>query len=51
MREVLVTRKHRQIMTDTQRRQEGIDRTDLDPATPTTVSQFRGSDVIVTVRI
>jgi len=48
--EVIVGRQHPQVVTDAQLGQEGIDRSDLYPGTPTTISQLCGRDVIVSIR-
>lgn len=50
MLEIVVGRKQREPMMDAKLRQQGIDRSDLYPGAPTTVSQLRGSYVIVPIR-
>jgi hypothetical protein len=47
--EVVVGRQHRKIMTDAKLGQKGVDRTDLDSGAPTSIPQFGGPDVIVSV--
>jgi hypothetical protein len=47
---IRIGREHRQIMPDAKLRQQGIDRTDLDTASPASVSQCGRVDVIAAVR-
>ncbi len=50
VREVLVGCEHRQLVTDAQFGQKGVDRSDLYPDTSAAISKLRSPDVVFTIR-
>ena len=49
-KEVVIGGEHRQLMTNAQLREHSVNRANLQSSATTTISQFRGIDVILPVR-
>jgi hypothetical protein len=47
--EISIGREHRQLMADAELGQKSVDRSDLCPAAPTVISQFRSFYVILAI--
>jgi hypothetical protein len=48
--EVVVGRKHHQVVADTELREQGVDRPELQPGAAAAVAKLRSVDVIAAIR-